>query len=144
MGNVLTGGCLCGDIRYRIAAAPVDALYCHCRMCRRAHGAPVVAWLAVPRAGFAVTAGSPSSYRSSAAASRQFCGLRRAANRCQYRQARRSRGGRAQPAHLDRKPDRLVRDRRRLAALPDKPAAHARFLASPTRPHAGAPDAPMP
>ena len=44
MSDAHTGGCLCGAIRYRITGAPVEALYCHCRMCRRAHGAPVVAW----------------------------------------------------------------------------------------------------
>jgi hypothetical protein len=70
----LTGGCLCGDIRYRITAAPVEAQYCHCRMCQRAHGAPVVAWLTVPIDSFVVTAGSPVAYRSSAKAFRHFCG----------------------------------------------------------------------
>jgi hypothetical protein len=74
MQEVLTGGCLCGEVRYRIDAAPVEALYCHCRMCRRAHGAPVVAWLTVPRGGFAVTEGSPAAYRSSPRAIRSFCG----------------------------------------------------------------------
>ena len=74
MDQTVTGGCLCGDIRYRIEAAPVEALYCHCRICRRAHGAPVVAWLSVPADGLVVTAGSPATYRSSAAAQRRFCG----------------------------------------------------------------------
>ena len=73
MGEALIGGCLCGEIRYRITAAPVEALYCHCRMCRRAHGAPVVAWVTVPRDGFTVTTGEPAAYRSSAKAWRQFC-----------------------------------------------------------------------
>lgn len=74
MDQAVRGGCLCGDIRYRIEAAPVEALYCHCRICRRAHGAPVVAWLTVPLDGFVVTAGAPVAYRSSAAAWRRFCG----------------------------------------------------------------------
>jgi len=52
MDEILTGGCLCGDVRYRITAAPVEALYCHCRMCQRAHGAPVIAWLTVPVTAF--------------------------------------------------------------------------------------------
>jgi hypothetical protein len=51
MDDVRTGGCLCGAIRYHIAAPPVEALYCHCRICQRAHGAPVVAWLTVDLAG---------------------------------------------------------------------------------------------
>lgn len=74
MPEILTGGCLCGDIRYRIDAAPVEALYCHCRTCRHAHGAPVVAWLTVPRAGFTVATGTPVAYRSSPKAIRCFCG----------------------------------------------------------------------
>jgi hypothetical protein len=71
--KTLTGGCLCGQIRYRITAAPVEALYCHCRMCQRAHGAPVIAWVTVPLDAFAVTAGDPAAYRSSAKAARHFC-----------------------------------------------------------------------
>jgi len=74
VGEDLTGGCLCGDVRYRITAAPVEALYCHCRMCQRAHGAPVIAWLTVPLDAFAVTKGNPVAYRSSAKAFRHFCG----------------------------------------------------------------------
>jgi hypothetical protein len=68
-----TGGCLCGAVRYRLLGAPSEALYCHCRMCQRAHGAPVVAWLSVRIAAFAVTKGEPAAYRSSAEAFRHFC-----------------------------------------------------------------------
>ena len=74
MGEDLIGGCLCGEVRYRITAAPVEAQYCHCRMCQRAHGAPVIAWLTVPLDAFAMTAGNPVAYRSSAKAFRHFCG----------------------------------------------------------------------
>ena len=74
MPEALTGGCLCGATRYRISATPVEALYCHCRMCQRAHGAPAVAWLTVPIAGFAWIGGAASAYRSSARAFRHFCG----------------------------------------------------------------------
>jgi hypothetical protein len=74
MREGLTGGCLCGEIRYRIDAAPVEALYCHCRMCRRAHGAPVVAWLTAPSEDFTLTAGDPVAHQSSPKAIRCFCG----------------------------------------------------------------------
>jgi hypothetical protein len=74
VGEDLTGGCLCGEVRYRITAAPVEAQYCHCRMCQRAHGAPVIAWLTVPLDAFEVTKGNPVAYRSSAKAFRHFCG----------------------------------------------------------------------
>jgi len=69
----IAGGCLCGAVRYcatRIAAA---AAYCHCRTCRRASGAPVVAWITVARDGFEFVRGTPRSYRSSEHVSRTFC-----------------------------------------------------------------------
>jgi hypothetical protein len=74
MAETLTGGCLCGGVRYRITGTAVEAQYCHCRMCRLAHGAPIVAWLTVPLDAFAVTAGEPAAYRSSTKAWRHFCG----------------------------------------------------------------------
>jgi hypothetical protein len=47
---------------------------CHCKMCRSAHVAPVVAWLTVSRRGFSITAGDPVAYNSPAKATRCFCG----------------------------------------------------------------------
>ena len=69
----LAGGCLCGAIRYQISAEPRSADYCHCRMCRRAAGAPVVARLTVANEAFAWTTGAPAVYRSSPNAERFFC-----------------------------------------------------------------------
>jgi hypothetical protein len=69
----LEGGCLCGGVRYRISDAPTQANYCHCRMCQRASGAPVAAWLTTAREAFAWTKGEPAAYRSSAEAERLFC-----------------------------------------------------------------------
>ena len=74
MAPILEGGCLCGAVRYRLTAAPVATLYCHCRMCQRADGAPAIAWLAVPFAAFKLTEGTPTAYRSSDHAFRHFCG----------------------------------------------------------------------
>jgi hypothetical protein len=34
----LTGGCLCGGVRYEIAEPPVSASYCHCTRCQRRTG----------------------------------------------------------------------------------------------------------
>ena len=73
MAKELTGGCLCGAVRYRAGAA-IRAGYCHCRMCQKASGAPVVAWAVVARDSLAFTQGTPVEYRSSAKASRLFCG----------------------------------------------------------------------
>ena len=70
----LTGGCLCGAIRYEATAAPESVVHCHCRMCRLASGAPVTTWATVPRAAFHVVKGSPIENRSSKPARRLFCG----------------------------------------------------------------------
>lgn len=34
----ITGGCLCGGIRFELTAAPARAGYCHCTRCRRRTG----------------------------------------------------------------------------------------------------------
>ena len=70
----LEGGCLCGAIRYRVSTPPLQAGYCHCRLCQRSTGAPVLPWASVPLDGFAYTRGTPVDYRSSAWGMRQFCG----------------------------------------------------------------------
>jgi hypothetical protein len=67
------GGCLCGNVRFRVDAAAIDAGYCHCRMCQRNSGAPVVAWATFPAASFSWIAGSPATYTSSPMARRHFC-----------------------------------------------------------------------
>lgn len=72
--EALDGGCLCGAVRYRISADIVDAGYCHCRLCQRSAGAPVLAWLTVPVAGFAYGAGRPAVFDSSPHSQREFCG----------------------------------------------------------------------
>jgi hypothetical protein len=74
MTRRLTGGCLCGTVRYAIAVEAGDVVdYCHCRQCRRASGAPVVAWVQVPPARFEITAGQAKGFAASARATRWFC-----------------------------------------------------------------------
>jgi hypothetical protein len=34
----LTGGCLCGGVRYEVSEPPVSASYCHCKRCQRRTG----------------------------------------------------------------------------------------------------------
>jgi hypothetical protein len=70
---VLDGGCLCQAIRYRIVGEPTVICHCHCTMCRRASGAPVVAWATFKPAELAFTRGNPKYYASSSRARRQFC-----------------------------------------------------------------------
>jgi len=67
------GGCFCGAVRYLVTAEPFNSTLCHCTMCRRASGAPCVAWFSVPRAGLRFTAGCLAYYASSPGVRRGFC-----------------------------------------------------------------------
>ncbi|MBV8145269.1 MAG: GFA family protein [Gammaproteobacteria bacterium] len=67
------GGCLCGKLRFRVDGAAIDSGYCHCRMCQRNCGSPVVAWTMFAASSFSWIAGSPTSYASSPEVRRQFC-----------------------------------------------------------------------
>jgi len=41
----MEGGCLCGAVRYCVSGSPFATEYCHCGMCQKASGAPVVSWM---------------------------------------------------------------------------------------------------
>ena len=73
MTVVLQGGCLCGALRYEARERPVDTGYCHCSICRRSTGAPVLAWASVPAPSFAYVRGTPAIYHSSSWGHREFC-----------------------------------------------------------------------
>ncbi len=72
----MTGGCLCGALRYRASGPPDNAGYCFCADCRRASGGAGIGFL-----GFAASrltiAGAARQFVSKAAsgteAVRNFC-----------------------------------------------------------------------
>jgi hypothetical protein len=72
----LTGGCLCGAVRYRLASVPFGAGWCHCRMCQLNSGSPAMAFAKVPSADFVIERGGEHirRYASSEIAERWFCG----------------------------------------------------------------------
>ncbi len=76
--KALTGGCLCGAIRYEVSAAPIMMASCHCRDCQKATGAAYFPALAVPSAALRVQ-GEPRTFAVEADSGNQvtraFCGL---------------------------------------------------------------------
>ena len=69
----VTGGCLCGEIRYESTAAPNLVGFCHCRMCQQANGNLFIVWADFSEETFRFTRGEPRYYRSSEVATRGFC-----------------------------------------------------------------------
>ena len=72
--NEWTGGCACGAVRYALGSQPFDAGYCHCRMCQRTSGAPVMAFATVLIDEFHIIEGHLALRRSSDFGERGFCG----------------------------------------------------------------------
>jgi hypothetical protein len=75
--SALAGGCRCGAVRYAATVEPVASGTCHCRDCQYASGGGPAYVLLVPRAGFAITKGTPRAYESLSDAGnrvvRHFC-----------------------------------------------------------------------
>ena len=68
------GRCLCGALEFD-ALGPLENLcFCHCESCRRASGAPFVAWGTCTRDGFVITKGEAAFHHSSPPVTRGFCG----------------------------------------------------------------------
>jgi hypothetical protein len=58
---MITGGCLCGTTRYQIDAEARFTSFCHCQDCRKASGAPVVAWTFFPAGSLSWTDANPKT-----------------------------------------------------------------------------------
>jgi GNAT superfamily N-acetyltransferase len=67
------GGCLCGAVRYTVEGAPRIVSHCHCSMCRRATGAPVVTWATFSRTSLRFVRGTPAEFHSTPPVTRTFC-----------------------------------------------------------------------
>ena len=70
---MITGGCQCGAVRYRIKGELGHAGICHCRMCQKASGNFGLALVSVPIRDFEWTRGKPAEFHSSAIVARGFC-----------------------------------------------------------------------
>jgi hypothetical protein len=71
---VVSGRCLCGDIRYEYWGEPNVTLYCHCESCRRHTSSPITTFVCVANDRFRHTRGMPAVYASSPGVRRMHCG----------------------------------------------------------------------
>jgi hypothetical protein len=67
---------MCGAVRFRLASAPFDAGWCHCRTCQLNSGAPAMAFSSVKAGDWVATTGATAirTVRSSSFGERSFCG----------------------------------------------------------------------
>ena len=74
---MLTGGCLCGAVRYEYYAEITEVIACHCLECRKAQGTPFVTNAPIDTAQFKLLSGADAlkSYQSSVGKHRVFCGV---------------------------------------------------------------------
>ena len=72
---MLTGSCLCGAVAYEAEAPLSRIVHCHCRTCRKTHGAAFSSVTAVPREAFRWTRGHEllGAFESSPGKFRRFC-----------------------------------------------------------------------
>jgi len=74
----LSGGCLCGAVRYESSGEVMATSVCHCTHCQRISGSAFSVNVLVPRAGVIYTGDAPASYTDTAESgrklARRFCG----------------------------------------------------------------------
>ncbi len=72
----LTGGCMCGAVRYELNSEPFDAGWCHCRTCQLNSGAPAMAFASVKAGDWVAIRGGNvlRTVRSSSFGERSSCG----------------------------------------------------------------------
>lgn len=71
--KTVTGGCLCGAVRYKISGKPKHVGNCHCTMCQKTSGALYSSFAGFEARDVRFTKGKPKDYRSSKWAARGFC-----------------------------------------------------------------------
>ncbi len=62
--ELITGGCMCGAVRYEISEAAISAGTCHCRTCQRWTGSSYFPFVGFPRSALRFTKGEPKIYRA--------------------------------------------------------------------------------
>lgn len=71
-GDIRTGGCQCGEVRYEIRGEPVDLYVCHCRECQKQSSSAFGISLIVKSADMILLSGKPGIWTRSAAVAGSF------------------------------------------------------------------------
>ncbi|HEX5093094.1 MAG TPA: GFA family protein [Burkholderiales bacterium] len=78
MADTLTGGCLCGAIRYTVSTQITELRACHCIHCQKGSGTGAAENAVIPSASFRLEQGTLKRYGSRAESGRtlyrHFCG----------------------------------------------------------------------
>jgi hypothetical protein len=78
MTTALTGGCMCGAIRYTISVPVTELRACHCTTCQKGSGTQGSVNAVIPASAFNLTQGTPKRYDCLADSGRTlyrcFCG----------------------------------------------------------------------
>lgn len=69
----VTGGRLCGEVRYRITQPPTETMICHCRMCQKFSGSAFTIGSVYATDAVIFTKGALKYFKSSPFAERGFC-----------------------------------------------------------------------
>jgi hypothetical protein len=76
--KALTGGCSCGEIRYRLTNNPLVVHACHCRDCQKITGSAFVINMWIERQYFEASGAKPKSYLTMGGSGKEheasFCG----------------------------------------------------------------------
>ena len=54
MSDMMTGGCLCGQVRYSVSADPAMQVNCHCKNCQRQSGSAFSTIIGVPEGAVSI------------------------------------------------------------------------------------------
>ena len=72
--SLITGQCMCGDVKCEISQPVIGNILCHCRMCQRFNSAAFAAWAVFPLEAVRFTGTEPKCYKTSPIAECGFCG----------------------------------------------------------------------
>lgn len=77
MSKGVTGGCLCGYVRYEFTGEPEGATYCHCDDCRRTTGSAFNVGVRMRGESLVISSGGVKAYTKTAdsgnSITREFC-----------------------------------------------------------------------